>query len=81
MSNNNFRPPPADLEYSPESEHVSFEFPEDYFTNFDGFMEGYPETNTSGPIENHSNQANEVNNSAGTSSFHHGPAGNGKKLN
>ncbi|XWS17609.1 hypothetical protein CRYUN_Cryun33cG0081800 [Craigia yunnanensis] len=73
MSNNNFRP--SD---SPESDHAdqsNFEFPEDYFS-FDSWLEDYPDAIISGPIENPVNQANEVNDSAGTSSLLQGPAGN-----
>ena len=76
MSNNNFRP--SD---SPESDHADqskFEFPEDYFS-FDSWLEDYPEAIISGPIENPVNQANEVNDSAGTSSLLQGPVDNSKK--
>ncbi|XWS72407.1 hypothetical protein CRYUN_Cryun02cG0037300 [Craigia yunnanensis] len=75
MSNNNFRPPD-----SPESYYVNqsnFEFPEEYFT-FDGWLEDYPEAIISEPIENYVNQANEVNDSAGTSSPLQGQDGNRK---
>ena len=75
MSNNNFRPPDS----SPEIDHAdqsNFEFPEEY--TFDGWLEDYPEAIISGPIENHVNQANEVNVSACTSSLLQRPAGNSK---
>ncbi|XVE70864.1 hypothetical protein DITRI_Ditri10aG0105000 [Diplodiscus trichospermus] len=72
MSGNRFRPPD-----SLESDHANqsnFEFPEGYFT-FEGWLEDYPEAIISGPIENHVNQNNEVYDSAGTSNFFQGPAG------
>ncbi|XVE97728.1 hypothetical protein REPUB_Repub03eG0043400 [Reevesia pubescens] len=74
MSNNSFIPPD-----SPESDHAdqsNFEFPE-YFTNFEGWLEDYPDSIISEPIQNIPvNQANEVNDSAGTSSLIQGPASN-----
>ncbi|XWS70211.1 hypothetical protein CRYUN_Cryun03dG0029100 [Craigia yunnanensis] len=74
MSNNNFSP----RDGSPESDHAdqsNFEFPEEYFT-LDGWLEDYSEAIISGPIENHVNQANEVDVFACTSILLQRPAGN-----
>ncbi|XP_022729973.1 probable WRKY transcription factor 50 [Durio zibethinus] len=71
MSNNSAIPPD-----SPESDHAdqsNFEFPEEYFT-LDDWLEDYPEANLSVPTENPVNQANKVNDSAGSSSLLQRPA-------
>ncbi|MBA0810528.1 hypothetical protein Gohar_002514 [Gossypium harknessii] len=66
MSSSNFNPP--DSPESDRAEQSNFEFPEDW--TLDGWLEDYPETIITGPIQFPFNQADEVNNdSARTSSL------------
>ncbi|KAG4141608.1 hypothetical protein ERO13_D06G084600v2 [Gossypium hirsutum] len=66
MSSSNFNPP--DSPESDRADQSNFEFPEDW--TLDGWLEDYPETIITGPIQFPFNQADEVNNdSARTSSL------------
>ncbi|XP_039051261.1 probable WRKY transcription factor 50 [Hibiscus syriacus] len=65
MSNDGFKPP--DSAESDRAYRSDFEFPDDW--TFDGWLEDYPEAVISGSIQIPFNQANVINDSAGTSSL------------
>ncbi|KAE8689080.1 putative WRKY transcription factor 57 [Hibiscus syriacus] len=65
MSNDDFRP--LDSAESDRVDRSDFEIPDEW--TFDGWLEDYPESVISGPIQIPFDQANEINDSAGTSSL------------
>lgn len=64
MSSSNFNPP--DSPESDRADQSNFEFPEDW--TLDGWLEDYPETIITGPIQFPFNQADEVNNDSARTS-------------